>query len=689
MPDLLIELFSEEIPARMQVRATEDLKRLVADQLAEARLEYATAEAYVTPRRMALRIDGLETTQPDITIERKGPKVDAPERAIEGFLKSAGVTLDECEQRDTPKGKVWFVVRQEQGRPTADVLQTLLPKAIGALTWPKSMRWGHHRLRWVRPIHGMLCVFDGAVVPIEFAHLTAADHTFGHRFMSDEPIVARDFAAYRDGLRKAHVVLDHAERAQSIREQATRIAHADGLVLREDDALVAENAGLTEWPVVSMGRIDDAFMDLPPEVLITSMRTHQKYFTLDDADGKLAPRFLLVANTQTERDNAAIIAGNERVLRARLSDAKFFWEQDRKATLESRVKALSGVVFHAKLGSLAEKTERIATLAANLGERIDGADPALCRRAGTLSKADLVCGMVGEFPELQGLMGRYYAVNDGEATDTADAIADHYAPAGPGDTCPRAPVSVAVALADKIDTLVGFFAVDEKPTGSKDPFALRRAALGVIRLILENDLRLPLLSVFGDALSQYGENVRGQENDTAQALVEFLEGRLRVHLRDQGVRHDLISAVFALGGEDDLVRLLARVASLADFLASDDGANLLIGYRRAANILRIEEKRDKVTFSGAPDAARFEAPEEIALSDAIAAVNTAGAAALQDEAFAKAMTVMSGLRQPIDSFFDKVTVNADDAELRRNRLLLLAEIRGSLDRLADFSLIEG
>ena len=689
MAELLLELFSEEIPARMQIRATEDLKRLVTDRLADARLDFDTADAYVTPRRMTLRIAGLPAAQPDIEIERKGPKIDAPEKAIEGFLKAAGVTLAECEQRETPKGKVWFVVRSEQGRPTHDVLQKLLPDAIGALTWPKSMRWGHHRLRWVRPVHGLLCLFDGALVPIEFEHLTAGNRTAGHRFLSDASVVANDFATYRDGLREAHVVLDHAERMAMIREQATAIAAAAGLTLREDESLIAENAGLTEWPVVSMGQIDDAFMDVPPEVLITAMRTHQKYFTLDDTEGRLAPRFLMVANIQAGHDNAAIVAGNERVLRARLSDAKFFWDQDRKETLESRVAALAGVVFHAKLGSLAEKTTRIAALAAALAAHIESADQDTCRRAATLSKADLVSGMVGEFPELQGLMGRYYAKNDGEPAAIAEAIAEHYAPAGPGDACPRAPVSVAVALADKIDTLVGFFAIDEKPTGSKDPFALRRAALGVIRLILENDLRVPLSKVFAEALSFYGKTLQSAEDDVAEALLAFFADRLRVHLRDQGVRHDLISAVFALGGEDDLVRLLARVGSLAEFLASDDGANLLTAYRRAANILRIEEKRDKAVFQGVPDRARFEIPEETALGDALTAANEAGAKALRREAYADAMAALAGLRQPIDRFFDEVTVNAEDADLRRNRLLLLSEIRGSLDRLADFSRIEG
>jgi glycyl-tRNA synthetase beta chain len=583
------------------------------------------------------------------------------------------------------------VVRHEEGRPTADVLQTLLPDAIGALAWPKSMRWGRHRLRWVRPLHGLLCLFDGAVVPISFEHLQAGDETAGHRFLSDGPVTAHDFESYQSGLRAAHVVLDHGARAQMIREQAAEIAQAAGLTLREDEALIAENAGLTEWPVVSMGRIDDAFMDVPPEVLITAMRTHQKYFTLDDAKGRLAPRFLMVANMNTTTDNAAIIAGNERVLRARLSDAKFFWDQDRKETLESRLDALQGVVFHAKLGSLAEKTGRIASLAAILAAHIDGAKPDTCRRAALLAKADLTSGMVGEFPELQGLMGRYYAQNDGEPAEIADAIAAHYAPAGPGDACPRASVSVAVALADKVDTLAGFFAIDEKPTGSKDPFALRRAALGVIRLILENELRLPLSQVFAEALAHYGENVQkgGRENEAAQALLAFFEDRLRVHLRDQGVRHDLVTAVFALGGEDDLLRLLARVASLAEFLASDDGANLLTAYRRAANILRIEEKRDGAVFSGAPDNKLFELPEESALGDALKIANEAGAKAVQSEAFADAMAAMASLRQPIDRFFDEVTVNAEDAALRRNRLLLLSEIRGSLDRLADFSRIEG
>ena len=691
MATLLLELFSEEIPARMQARAAEDLKKEVTDRLNDARLAYSGVESLVTPRRLALVIEGLPDRQPDVEVEKKGPKVGAPDKAVEGFLKSVGMTLDECEQRETPKGAVWFAVRQEAGRETTAVLADLLPGALGNLFWAKSMRWGQHRLRWVRPLHRILCLLDDAVVPFEFGHLRAGAATEGHRFMAPDAITVSGVADYKEKLRAARVMLGPAERRTVIREAAEKLANDAGLVLEDDPGLLAENAGLNEWPVPLMGGFDEDFLAVPEEALVSAMRKHQKYFALRDDAGKLAPRFVLVSNIETDDGGAAIVAGNERVLRARLSDSRFFWDQDLKAGLEAGLPALDGMVFHAKLGSLGDKVERIAALAGDLCQFIDGADKKTAVRAAKLAKADLVSEMVGEFPDLQGVMGAYYARHAGEPEAVANAIAEHYRPQGPGDTCPSAPESVAVALADKIDTLVGFFAIDEKPTGSKDPFALRRAALGVIRLILENKLRLPLMKAFADALSRYGDavQVEGRAEDVASDLLAFFADRLKVHLREKGVRHDLVSAVFALGGEDDLVRLMARVDALASFLNGEDGANLLTAYKRAANILRIEEKKDGASYAGEADVSRL---VETAEKDLVAKINVVGPeteAALGSEDFVGAMQAMAVLRAPVDTFFDDVTVNADDAALRENRLKILSGIRGALDRVADFSQIEG
>ncbi len=691
MADLLLEILSEEIPARMQASASRDLEHQVRSRLEAARLSTGTSDSFVTPRRLAVLIRGLPAVQPDITIERKGPRVDAPARAIEGFLTSAGVTLDDCERRETPKGPVWYAVTREKGRATGALLAEILPAALDAVSWPKSMRWGSSGVRWVRPIRSILCLLDSAVVRFRFGALESGATTRGHRVLSSGVLhidAARNYAA---SLEKAKVMLEPAARARMIAEDAARLAQPEHLSLKPDDWLVSENAGLVEWPVVLIGSIDARFMDLPAEVLTSAMRTHQRYFNLLTRDGRLAPRFIMVANTETADDGAAVVAGNERVLRARLADAKFFWDQDRRRRLEDRIPALGEVVFHARLGSMAEKSERIAAMARALSRFIDGADPARAARAGMLCKADLVSEMVGEFPDLQGVMGRYYARADGEAPAVTEAIAEHYAPQGPGERCPTAPASVAVALADKLDTLAGFFAIDEKPTGSKDPFALRRSALGAIRLILENRLRLPLRDVLADALAGYGTLLPPEPGaETAVgALLSFLADRVKVHLRDRGVRHDLIGAVFAAGEEDDLVRLLERVASLERFLAREDGANLLTAYRRAANILRIEEKRDRQIYGGPADDALFTKEEERVLHGRIAEVNARAASALRDETFEEAMTVMATLRAPVDAFFDEVTVNCEDPALRRNRLLVLSEIRGSLDRVADFSRIEG
>ena len=697
MAELLLELFSEEIPARMQARAAEDLKGLVTGKLKAAGLEFSSADAYVTPRRLTLVVDGLPDKQPDVSEERRGPRVDAPEKAIQGFLGSTGLTLDQCEKRDTGKGEFWFVVIEKKGAATADVLPEIILSSIRELPWPKSMRWGRNTFRWVRPLHHILAVFDGAVLDggldLGETQLTFTGETRGHRFLAPDAVTVGSFHEYRTEIGGAFVMLDREDRKEAILAEAKALCEAEGLVLRDDPGLLDEVCGLVEWPVPLMGRIDAEFMSVPPEVLVTSMRSHQKYFAVEKPDGTLADRFILVSNMASEETrNANITAGNEKVLRARLSDAKFFWDQDRAVTLADRRDALRDVKFYDKLGTMADKVERVSQLAAEIAPMV-GADADTARHAATLAKADLTTGMVGEFPELQGLMGRYYALDAGEDAQVADAIAQHYSPVGPTDTCPTAPVSVAVAMADKLDTLVGFFAIGETPTGSKDPFALRRAALGVIRLIIENGLRISLLPLFAQARARIAGAEGAAEADAK--LLDFFADRLKVHLREQGVRHDLIAAVFELGGEDDLVRLLARVHALADFLATDDGANLLAGYRRASNILRAEEKKDgpfsatEETFADRIDPSILAQAEETALYDAVRAADTEIGNHLAAEAFTSAMASLSNLRGPIDAFFDAVTVNADDAALRTNRLRLLDAVRTAMGNIADFSRVEG
>ncbi len=688
MAELLLELLSEEIPARMQARAAEDFERLVGDGLKKNGLIYDGARCLVTPRRLTLVIEGLPQATPDVAEERRGPRVGSPAQALDGFLKGAGVALADCEQRDTGKGLFYFAVIAKQGRPTALVIKEVIEQAMAEFPWPKSMRWGSHAVRWVRPLQRILCLFDGAVVPVAFGPVTAGNLTSGHRFLAPQSFAVEGYSDYWAGLADAKVLLDPVQRRHEILRQAEAAATAEGLTLRKDEGLLAEVTGLVEWPVVLVGSIDQAFMDVPDEVLITSMRSHQKYFSLLKADGRLANRFLVVANMEAADGGRAIVAGNERVLRARLSDAKFFWDTDRKHRLDSRLPKLAERLYYARLGSMADKAGRMTRMAGHIAGLV-GADAAAAERAAGLAKADLSCEMVGEFPELQGVIGRYYAQGDGEAPAVADAIADHYAPQGPNDRCPTAPVSVAVALADKIDALVGFFAIDEKPTGSKDPFALRRAALGVIRIILENGLRLPLHGLLLAAHATFAGPLTIAAEATADDLLDFFADRLKVHLREQGIRHDLISAVFAVGGEDDLVRLLARVDALKNFLASDDGANLLTAYRRAANIVRIEEKKDGRSYDGPVDSALLEAPEERALDQALAQLRAAMTPALAAERFAEAMAALARLRRPVDEFFDRVTVNCEDRAMRANRLCLLSQIGAAMQLIADFSAIEG
>lgn len=697
MAELLLELFSEEIPARMQAKAAEDLQRLVSDKLKAAGLTFSSAKCFVTPRRLALVVDGLPLAQPDVKEEKKGPRVGSPQQAVDGFLKGAGLTsLDQCEKRDTGKGEFYFAVIDKKGVATDAVLPGIIVAAMGELPWPKSMRWAANTQRWVRPLHSIVALFDGKVVSGSFdlggATVTFGDKSRGHRFLSSGEIAVSSFADYQAKLKGAKVILDQAERKASIKTQAEKAASDAGLTVKPDEGLLEEVTGLVEWPTVLMGKIDDEFMSVPHEVLTTSMRVNQKYFALLDKDGKLAPRFLVTANIEANDGGKAIIHGNERVLRARLSDAKFFWDQDLKVSLSERVPQLDPITYHAKLGSVGDKVRRVKALAREIAKYIPGCDAGLANQAAGLAKADLVSGMVGEFPELQGIMGRYYARHEKLPEEVADAIADHYKPLGPNDTCPQAPVSVAVALADKIDTLTGFFAIDEKPTGSKDPFALRRAALGIIRLVLENKLRLPLREVLSVSYRGYQGVAGFTDAVPAQIiadLMDFFADRLKVALKEQGVRHDLVAAVFALGNEDDLTRLLARVAALKGLIDGADGANLLAGYKRAANILRIEEKKDGVSYAQAPDASWLKLDEEKTLHHSLSATSEIVVKAIGTEDFGKAMSALATLRAPVDAFFDKVTVNADEKELRSNRLRLLTAIRGSFNQVADFSKIEG
>ena len=683
MAELLLELLSEEIPARMQTRAAEDLKRLVCDGLKAAGLSFGEARAFATARRLALVVDGLPVARADVSEEKRGPRVGAPDQAVQGFLKGAGLaSLDQAEKRDTGKGEFWFAVVTKKGGPTADALPGVIDAALKALPWPKSMKWGSGTMQWVRPLQSIVALFDGKVLKGEvspggqMAPIVFGATTRGHRFLSKGTIEVASFADYTAKLRAAHVILDAAERKAIILDGARTLCRDAQVKLNEDEGLLEEVAGLAEWPVPMLGAIDAQFMDVPSEVLIVSMKVHLRFFTTAKADGALANRFVVVANNVARDGGKTIVEGNERVLRGRLADAKFFWDQDRKQTLAARLPALKQVVFHAKLGTQAERVERLVKLAGEIAKSVPGATAAEVAEAARLCKADLVSGMVGEFPELQGVMGRYYALGEKLPMAVADAIGDHYAPAGPNDRCPSAPVSIAVALADKLDALVSFWSIGEKPTGSRDPFALRRAALGVIRIIVENKLRLPLRPFV-----------------EADDLLAFFAERLKVQMREKGVRHDVVDAVLAIGGEDDLVRLLARVEALQSFLGTEAGKNLLTAYGRAANIVRAEEKKDKglaAKIAGAPDAALLEQAEEKAVASALAEVESVVRPALAAEDFAGAMAVFAHLRTPIDALFDKVTVNVTDKpELRLNRLKLLNQIRATMDAVADFSKIEG
>jgi glycyl-tRNA synthetase beta chain len=788
MPDLLLEIFSEEIPARMQARAADDLRKLVTDRLVAAGLVYEGAKAFATPRRLALTVHGIPSRQPDIKEEKKGPRVGAPEGAIAGFLKAAGLaSIDQAKvEKDPKKGDFYVAVVEKAGRAAIDVIAEILPDVVRGFPWPKSMRWGEGKLNWVRPLHSIVATFgpeteEPEIVRFEIDGIKSGDETRGHRFMAPDAFKVKRFEDYVAKLHDAKVVLDPARRVDAILNDAKNLAFAQGFELVEDEGLLAEVSGLVEWPVVLMGSFDQAFLTIPDEVIRATIRANQKCFVLRDPQtAKLVNKFILVSNIEASDGGKAIVAGNERVIRARLSDAKFFYETDLKTKLEDRLPKFANIIFHEKLGTQAERIERIVALAKELAPLVK-ADAAKAERAARLCKTDLLTEVVGEFPELQGLMGKYYAEAQGEDEAVAHACEDHYRPKGPDDLVPADPVSIAVALADKIDTLVGFWAIDEKPTGSKDPYALRRAALGVIRIIVDEEIRLSLIKTMtgplrfsavhsnmamqrmlqklsaehnpeitqrmiqlGSQATEIGNRLRfraqaqGDELLILNSLLSFFADRLKVQLREQGARHDLVDAVFALGAsstspwrgevgeqsspgggdraegakannvhptpslradppppgegesvQDDLLMIVRRVEALGKFLDTDDGKNLLAGYKRATNIIRIEEKKDKREYTGAPNSQIYQLGEEKALAESIAVAKQEASAAVAKEDFAAAMSAMAKLRPKVDAFFDKVTVNVDDPRLRENRLKLLNEIREATRAVADFSKIEG
>jgi glycyl-tRNA synthetase beta chain len=728
MTDLLLELLSEEIPARMQAKAADDLRRMVTDKLVAEGLVYEGAKAFATPRRLALTVHGIPARQSDLKEERRGPRVGGPDAAIQGFLKATGLARieDAKIQTDPKKGDFYIALIEKPGRATIDVLADILPVIVRTFPWPKSMRWGERSakpgsLSWVRPLHSIIATFgleteEPDVVKFAVDGIEAGQTTYGHRFMAPSAISVRRFEDYEAKLKAAKVVLDPQARKDIILADAKELAFAQGFELVEDQVLLDEVAGLVEWPVVLMGSFDKEYLTIPDEVIRATIRNNQKCFVVSDPKtGKLTNKFILTANIEATDGGKTIIAGNERVIRARLSDAKFFYETDRKTKLEDRLKKFDQIVFHERLGTQAERIKRIERIAAEIAPLV-GADVANAKLAAHLAKADLLTEVVGEFPELQGLMGKYYAQAQGEDASVAAASEEHYKPQGPADRVPTDPVSVAVALADKIDTLVGFWAIDEKPTGSKDPYALRRAALGVIRLIVDNNIRInlsPILATHFQLIEQQVRFVqqamdRKLEESTGgrvervdpmplrvevdprhDDLLSFFADRLKVQLRDQGARHDLVDAVFSLGGQDDLLMVVRRVEALGKFLETDDGKNLLAGTKRASNILSIEEKRDKRAFDGAPDRALYKVPEEEALAYEIARAKQGALRAVEAEDFEGAMSHLARLRPAVDAFFDKVKVNDDEPRVRENRLKLLNEIRAATRAVADFSKIEG
>jgi len=708
MAELLLELFSEEIPARMQLPMAETLRTEFSEKLKAEGLFFSSVKTYVTPRRLVMHVEGLSLTQENKVIEKRGPRSDAPDKAIDGFARGAGLTKEQLTKRSTSNGEFYFAVTEQKGRPTKEILIATLEETISTLTWPKSMHWGTHHIRWVRPLRNICCIFGGEVLPVRFGHLEGNDESRGHHFLSPEIFNVRDFKSYKKDLENRYVILNTNDRKEIIIRKAEEYASSKNLKVIADNTLLDEVAGLVEWPQVLLGSISQDFMKLPEEVLISSIRTHQKYFCLRGKNSGLAPFFLVVSNMMAEDGGNNIIAGNERVLRARLSDANFFFEQDRKKHLSERIDALNNITFHARLGSLGEKVKRIQAVAKYFSVWVPHANLDTVERAAILCKTDLTTEMVGEFPELQGIMGYYYARHDDEPDEVASAIKEHYAPLGPSDNSPKSPVSIAIAVADKMDSLAGLFAINEKPTGSKDPFALRRAALGIIRIILENQLSVPLRLLIEHSLRQYPSSPPKKEGkeekaktllphlkkkklksgDVIENLLSFFEDRLKHLLKSEKVRHDLVSAVFSGGAEDDLLRLVRRVSALEKFLATKDGESLLAAYKRATNIVRIEEKKDGTTYSGTPSKTLLEQDEEKKLYDAMHNIRPAIKKLLKANEFEEAMKEISTLRSNVDAFFDMVTVNHKKSDLRKNRLKLLAQMRELLDEIADFTLIE-
>ena len=697
MAEFLLELFSEEIPARMQAKGADDLRDLIVKGLEEKGLSFTKAEAHSTPRRITVVVDGLPMENNPPPIDKKGPRVDAAQQALDGFLKSIGQSdFSKCVQEESPKGTFWYYREAVKGQPTAQVLGAIVEAVFEKFVWPKSMRWKSGQKSWVRPLRSIVALFDGAVVPLSFAlgggeaAVMSGKQSQGHRFLSSGAFEVKNFADYTEKLKAAHVILSRADRKAYISAEAQKLAAKEGLKVHENDGLMEEIVGLVEWPVPLVGTFEKEFLEVPQEVLISTMRGDQKYIALLDNTGKLANKFVVIANTVTEDGGKNVVAGNEKVLRARLSDAKFFWDQDRKQKLESRVGALGQITFHQKLGTVKDKVSRLEKLAAHVAKQI-GADDKQAARAALLAKADLTSGVVFQFPEVQGIMGRYYALHDKETPAVAQAIADHYKPVGANDSCPTEPISICTALADKLDTLAGFFAIDEKPTGSKDPFALRRAALGIIRIVLENNLRLPLVPLFEAAYNGYAVSGLRPLKDVTADLVQFFTERLKVTLKDQGIRHDLIDAVLAADvRKDDIALVVKLVHALRDFVGTDNGANLLAAYKRGANILRIEEKKDGKSFDAAAlnDALLKEQPEKD-LAAALAPVAAKVKDLFAREDYTGCMAALSELRAPVDAFFDKIMVNAPEADIRANRLSLLSRLRDTMNTIADFSKTEG
>lgn len=695
MAEFLLEVFSEEIPARMQVKAASDIKELILKGLKDNSVEVVSAEEHSTPRRIVVAINGLPKKQPDILVEKRGPRTDAPQTAVEGFLKANNIKIEQCTKEETDKGSFWFYRENVKGIATEEVLLKIIEEVLKNFVWPKSMRWQSGTKQWVRPMHGILALFDGKVVPVKFEiggsepDIIASNKVCGHRFLAPKPFTVSNFEDYKKKLRKTYVIIEREERKKIIMQKAETLASSENMTINSDESLVEEIIGLVEWPVPLMGSFEKEFLEVPSEVLISTMRSNQKYLGLLDTDGKLANKFIVVANTETADEGRMVIAGNEKVVRARLSDAKFFWDQDKKHKLESLNGALKQIVFHKKLGTVYEKIERLQKLSKVIAETIN-CNTELAQRTALLCKADLSSGVVLEFPEVQGIMGRYYAIHDNENSEVANAIADHYKPIGASDDCPTYPISICAAIADKLDTLVGFFAVNEKPTGSKDPFALRRAALGVIRIILENKLEISLDKFFRISYDLYKETIKDLApiETVIDDLSKFFIERLKVSLKDKGLSFDLIDAVLgSSSNKHNLNEVHNLTINLKEFLTSENGANLITAYKRAVNILRIEEGKDKKNFNaGELNIGLLKEHAEIALEESLTKASIKIKKDFDEKNFIACMNDMAEIRKEVDTFFDQIMVN--DENFRTNRLCLLSKLRDTMNIIADFSKIE-